>query len=92
MRISDEQVQKALDNQRHAVVGDVHEMDVDLEPSPKATDGPMIKQIVQEVINMPDREDRIAEVKAAIEAGTYNPTGEEIADAMIKRAIADRVR
>ena len=85
MRISDEQVKKALEVQREA-------LDVELEPSPKPTDGPMIKTIIQEVIHMPDREDRIAEVKAAIEAGEYNPTGDEIADAMIKRAIADSIR
>ena len=34
----------------------------------------------------------IAELKAKIEAGEYNPTGDEIADAMIRRSIADRIR
>lgn len=86
MRISDEQVKKVLSQH------EVHEMDLELEPSPKPTDGPLIKQVVQDVINMPDREDRIAEVKAMIEAGTYNPSGDDIADAMIRRAIADRIR
>jgi anti-sigma28 factor (negative regulator of flagellin synthesis) len=90
MRISDEQVKKVLSQQ--ALVTEIQDMDLEMEPSPKATDGPLIKQVTQEVINMPDREDRIAEVKAMIESGNYNPTGDEIADAMIRRAIADRVR
>ena len=38
------------------------------------------------------RDDVVAELRARIEAGEYNPTGSEIAEAMIRRAIADRVR
>ena len=91
MRISDEQVQKVL-SQRQALVGEIQDMDLEMEPSPRPTDGPLIKQVTQEVMAMPDREDRIAEVKAQIESGTYNPTGDEIADAMVRRAIADQVR
>ena len=52
-------------------------------------DRPLIKQVTREVINMPDREALIAELKAKIEAGEYNPTGDDIADAMIRRNIAD---
>lgn len=91
MRISDTEVKKIL-NGGQAIVTEIEDMDLELEASPKPTDGPLIKQVTQGVINMPDREDRIAEVKAMIEAGTYNPTGDEIADAMIRRAIADSVR
>ena len=90
MRISDEQVKKVLSQQ--ALVEEIQDMDLEMEPSPKPTDGPLIAKVTKEVVNMPDREDRIAEVKAAIEAGTYNPTGDDIADAMIRRAIADRIR
>jgi len=43
------------------------------------------------VLDMPDREAMISELKARIEAGTYNPTGDEIADAMMRRAVADRL-
>jgi len=42
-------------------------------------------------MSMPDREDRIAELKAKIEAGTYRVSGEEIAESMIRRNIADKV-
>lgn len=92
MRISDEQVQKVLSQQREALVGEIQDMDLEMEPSPKPTDGPLIEQVTKAVVEMPDREDRIAEVKAMIEAGIYNPTGDDIADAMIRRAIADRIR
>ncbi|HEY3781918.1 MAG TPA: flagellar biosynthesis anti-sigma factor FlgM [Fimbriimonadaceae bacterium] len=91
MRISDEQVKKVL-SQREALVDEIQEMDLEMEPSPRPTDGPLIAKVTKEVVNMPDREDRIAEVKAMIEAGTYNPSGDAIADAMIRRAIADSVK
>lgn len=52
----------------------------------------MVQLLVAKVIAMPDREDRIAELRSRIEAGDYNPTSEEIADAMIRRSIADSVR
>jgi anti-sigma28 factor (negative regulator of flagellin synthesis) len=56
------------------------------------SDVELIRRVTQEVVHMPDREDRIAELRAQIEAGEYNPTGDDIADAMIRRAIADRIR
>ena len=58
----------------------------------RLTDAELIAQIVQEVEAAPDRDQMIADLKARIEAGTYNPTGDDIADAMIRRSIADRVR
>lgn len=58
----------------------------------RLTDGDLIRDVVQSVQDMPDREEMVADLKARIEAGTYNPSGEEIADAMIRRAIADRIR
>ena len=62
-----------------------------LENDQKA-DKDLVRQVVEAIHNMPDREDFVADLRARIEAGTYNPTGDEIADAMIRRAIADRVR
>jgi negative regulator of flagellin synthesis FlgM len=91
MRISDEQVQKVL-SQKEALTDETQDIDLELEPSPRATDGPLISEVTRAVIEMPDREDRIAEVKAQIDAGTYNPTGDDIADAMIRRSIADKIR
>jgi negative regulator of flagellin synthesis FlgM len=89
MRISDEQVKKVLSQ---SSTGRFQDAGLDLEPSPKPTDGPMIEEVTKAVVNMPDREDRIAEVKAMLASGTYNPSGDDIADAMIRRSIADRVR
>lgn len=62
------------------------------EPSPRDTDRELIKQLVADVIAMPDREDTIAELKARIEKGEYRPEADDIADAMIRRSIADRIR
>lgn len=91
MRISDEQV-KAVLGQGQAIVTEIQDMDLPLDQSPRPDDGPMIAELTQAVINAPDREGMVAELKARIESGQYNPTGEEIADAMVRRAIADRVR
>ncbi len=57
----------------------------------KLTDAELIEETVAKVNRMPDREDMIAELKAKIQAGNYNPSGEDIADAMIRRSIADRI-
>lgn len=57
----------------------------------KLTDADLIEETVAKVNRMPDREDMIAELKAKIQAGTYNPSGDDIADAMIRRTIADRI-
>ncbi len=93
MQISDEQVrlvQRLL--VEHQLIDEIQDMDLPLDSYPKPGDADLIRQVVADVMKMPDREDRIAELKARIEAGTYNPSGDDIADAMIRRAIADRVR
>ena len=41
---------------------------------------------------MPDRDEMVASIKARIEAGEYDVSGEDVADAMIRRAIADKVK
>lgn len=88
MRISDSEIQKIL-NGEYSVVEDIikHEKVSELKRENEA----LIKQVTQEVLEMPDREAMVAELKAKIEAGTYNPTGDEIADAMMRRAVADRL-
>lgn len=87
MQISNNEIKKLLN---HKVVADIEA--VGQEAAQREQDAPMVKRIVKDVINMPDREDRIAELKARIDAGEYNPTGEDIADAMIRRTIADRMQ
>lgn len=92
MQISDAQVKmvKELLVQR-GLIREIQDMDLPLESYPRPEDAELIRQVVQEVLNMPEREDRVADLKARIEAGTYNPSGADIADAMIRRAIADRM-
>jgi hypothetical protein len=88
MQISDTQVKMV----REMLAREIQEMDLPLESYPRADDAEMVKAVVQSVHEMPDREDRIAELKAKIDAGEYKPTGDEIADAMIRRATADRLK
>lgn len=63
-------------------------VEIGLERS-RAEDEQTVKEVTRAVISMPDREDRIAELKARIESGTYHVSGEDIADRMIRRNIAD---
>ena len=49
-----------------------------------------VQQIKKMVNRLPDtREDRVQALKAQIESGTYNVSGEAIADLMIRRVLAD---
>lgn len=88
MRISDAEIKKIL-NGEYSVVEDIirHEKISEL----KRENEELINKVTQDVIAMPDREEMIAELKARIESGNYNPTGDEIADAMMRRAVADRL-
>lgn len=49
-----------------------------------------VKAMTREIVEMGDRQDMIDELKAQIVAGIYNPSGEEIVDSMIRRAVADQ--
>lgn len=86
MRISDAELRKVL---REGVLAPNDLFDE--VPSPRPTDWRLIARLVDEVMTMPDRDEVVADLKARIESGSYNPTGEEIADAMIRRAMADRI-
>jgi negative regulator of flagellin synthesis FlgM len=55
-------------------------------------DADLIKQVTQDINAMPDREDLVAELKAKIDAGTYQATSDDIVVAMARRAIADRLQ
>ena len=88
MRISDNEIKKVLGNEPTIVkaiveIGDAND---------KKRDQDLVEHLTADVVAMPDREDMIADLKARVQAGTYNPTGAEIADAMIRRSIADRIR
>ncbi len=89
MRISDNEIKKLLHRENPLVeeIGQIGEEN-DLKEADKA----LIQRLTKEVLEMPDREEMIAELKARIESGEYNPSADEIADAMIRRSIADRIR
>ncbi len=91
MRISDNEVKKILDK-GPAIVEEISDLELELEAQRKRDDRDLARQVTQDVLAMPDRTDMIEELKAKIEAGTYNPSAEDIVDGMIRRAIADRVR
>ena len=88
MRVSDNEIKK-LRTSQYAVVSDIVDLGLSIKSRDREADH--IKQVTAEVIAMPDREDLIADLKARIEAGNYKPTGDDIADAMIRRSIADRI-
>lgn len=58
----------------------------------RLTDAETIARVVRAVEAMPDREDLVERLRAQVEAGTYRPPADEIVDAMVRRARADRVR
>lgn len=89
MRISDNEVKKILSTpatEQEAVV------EFNVEQYDPETDRELIRKVTNDVVAMSDREEMIASLKARIEAGEYNPSGDDIADTMIRRAIADRIR
>jgi anti-sigma28 factor (negative regulator of flagellin synthesis) len=74
-----------------------HQPGADLEDEATAAqirerDAELIAQVTESVINAPDRDELVVEVRARIEAGQYSPTAAEIVEAMLRRAIADRIR
>lgn len=63
------------------------------KPLTTSADAEMLLKVQETIRQMPDvREDLVQEIKARIEAGTYNPSGDDIADAMIRRTLADQIR
>lgn len=91
MRISDEQVKKVLSGE-YAIAHEITKIGQASDAARHEADQALVEQVTQDVVEMPDREEMIANLKARIGAGEYNPTGDEIADTMIRRSIADRIR
>lgn len=97
MRISDAEVKKALSGFTAPEVDTRDEdlklvLGVETEEDASERDAQLVKDLTKQVLDMPDREDMIASLKARIESGEYNPSAEDIVDTMIRRAIADRTR
>jgi len=89
MRISDIEVQKLRSKAPANIVEEIVEIG---ETRGREEDRVLVERLTDEVSNMSDRESMIADLKARIEAGTYNPSAEEIVDGMVRRSIADRIR
>ena len=90
MRISDAEIQKILS---HPDTPALAEEIVKLEEARvRRQDQDLVRDLTAAVIEMPDREEMIAQLRARVEAGTYHPTAEEVVDGMVRRAIADQVR
>ena len=54
---------------------------------------PEVHEVVALLEETPDtREDYVQTLKAQIESGTYEVSGEDIADLIIRRSFADRIR
>jgi anti-sigma28 factor (negative regulator of flagellin synthesis) len=88
MQISDKEVKKLLEN-REDLVREIEAIAEGIDDPKYEIDQKMVEELTKKVLAMPDREDRIAELKAEIEAGTYRPTSEQIVEAMIRRAISN---
>jgi hypothetical protein len=87
MQISDKETRKVLE-----ILERVHREQPEPGFVPEPSDAELIRQVTANVMAMPDRDDRVAALKAAIERGEYSVSGHEIVEAMIRRAIADGVR
>lgn len=84
MKISKEQLTKLI-----AASGQLDERAKADAALIKLIDAGVIKQVTREIAEMPDRDAMIAELKRRIESGEYNPSGDEIAEAMLRRAVVD---
>ncbi len=89
MQISDNEVKRLLKS-RDDLVREIESIADGIDDPEFTIDPQMVRELTQKVLEMPDREDRIAELKAEIAKGTYRPTAEQIVEAMIRRTIADR--
>ena len=87
MRISDAEVKKIISNPGPSIVEAIEKV---ASENIRQQDKQIVKAVTQDVLAMQDREDMISELRAQIAAGLYNPSGEEIVDAMVRRAVADQ--
>ncbi len=91
MQVSDTEIRKVLQG-RQGIVQAIVELEDGIDEPSFPIDPALVAEVTRAVVRMPDREDRVADLKARVDAGTYAPTSDEIADAMIRRSIADSVR
>ena len=89
MRISDAEVKKIISSPGKTIVEAIVEVG---DEHARQQDQQLVDALSAEVLEMADRDEVVEELRAQIAAGLYNPSGEEIVDAMLRRAIADNVR
>lgn len=90
MQISDEQIHRLLEESK--LIDQIEGAERSPSAHLRASDGALIARFSRKIDELPDREERIAELKARIEAGAYTVSGEAIVEAMVRRSIADRVQ
>lgn len=90
MRITTEQVKALLEERRKG--GHLARNEVNLN-RPGDADLKLLHEVKEAILAMPEvRQELVNEIRERIERGEYNPSADEIVDAMIRRAIADRAR
>ena len=89
MRISDAEVKKIINGPGKTIVEAIVEVG---EEHVRQQDQQLVQGLSSEILSMSDRDEVVEELRAQIASGQYNPSGEEIVDAMLRRAIADNVR
>lgn len=85
MRISDAEIKRLVK------AGWVAARRSDPSPYDQSHDEELIRHLIDEVIAMPDRDELVQALKERIAEGSYRPSAIEIADAMLRRALADRI-
>ncbi len=99
MKVSDikdvntQMIQQYQRNESMASVADKQAGSTAVKPEEKVDLSTMAKEIQQakvEVSKVPDvREEKVQEIKSQVEKGTYNVSGEQIADKMVGESVVD---
>jgi len=87
VKVSNEQIARVI--AEPVITPDANKVD---DAVIRLVDAELVQSVTREVLNAPDREAMVAELKAKIDAGTYQVSADEIVDTMVRRAIADRIR
>lgn len=94
MQITLEEVRRVVKAYRAAVKSStpLEQVPEPLTTSPEA-DQQLARQLAKALTQMPDiRSERVQEIKKRLEAGTYAVSSEAVAGAIIRRALADKIR
>jgi flagellar biosynthesis anti-sigma factor FlgM len=91
MKVSIDQVRKVLETTKSRpgfAAETLFEQDLTV-----SEDAALIRTVRDQIMAMPEvRAELVEEIKARVARGEYNPSAEDIVEAMIRRTIADRAR